>query len=1098
MKRFLLFFFAIYSTIALAGDAVIFDGNYVRALKDQFRLNTTARVLTGTADPTAVAVLAEKGSLYLRQTPAGAGEAYVKKDDGSSTNWDLLQTTAGPVLTANRAVVTDAAGLLSVSSTTDTQVGYLSGTNGTTGTNKLVLDTSPTLVTPVIGAATGTSLQLSGLTASRALTTDGSKNLASATTTTTQLGYLSSATGTTGTTSTNLVFSTSPIFVTPALGAATATSLQVSGLTPNRVVTSDATRILASSATTDTQVGYLSGTTGTTGTNKIVLDTSPTLVTPVIGAATGTSLSVSGQLTSTVATGTTPLVVSSTTLVPNLYVARAVLADSATTNANLTGPITSVGNATSVASQTGTGSTFVMQNTPTLTTPVIGAATGTSLQLSGLTASRAMVTDGSKNLASSATTSTQVGYLSGASGTTGTNNIVFSQDPTIAGALLSSPVVTAGGLTETQISTPSSPGSGNSIIYPKANDGYLYQLDSTGAEVAHNPNPFGEINIVLNPNGATALDINRTNDVGDWVDSGTGTTSSRSTTASEIPLSPTTTAGIKILNDGSSTGYTYMRMTLPQSLYNRKLKIAWQQYVSTSTAYASGDFKVELYWNASSNYGGAYTAFTLSTDSSGVSSIPALTGGYQTTFDASTNPYLELRITRVAGTTNSFMAMNNVVVGPGIQPQGAVIGPWLSWTPTLSTGVRGTNTEKAFWRQVGSEMEVQYTFSQTAGGTAGSGTYLFSLPNNYTIDSTQVTLGTGNTGSVVGNGYLYDGTNERSAYTMTASSTQFSVAFYTSATATSNWGSAAIPLSTTTIKALVNARIPIAEWAGSGTVNLAQNDVEHVWNSDVSSTASVTASGFAYGPGGVTISSSWSSLGTSYVRDVQFSTPIQPTDVLTVWIDKSNTGNYWVPAAVHYPFISQGTSQYGITIVGQTSTTARVTFRPQGSNPTNATYAGNGTAWSVLGERWKVTKSVSGQAVGFGLANDVSSGLVTRQQYLTNQSKTPTNALTNATNFNFSRVGNQVSITVDQIGGPTNASTSSTVDFAAGTIPSDYRPDTEIRQIISVLANATNQAGAVIVGTDGSLTYYATAAFGNFTSGASTAVRGHTFTWTKD
>lgn len=42
------------------------------------------------------------------------------------------------------------------------------------------------------------------------------------------------------------------------------------------------------------------------------------------------------------------------------------------TNADLTGPITSVGNATSVAAQTGTGSTFVMQASPVLTTPNIG------------------------------------------------------------------------------------------------------------------------------------------------------------------------------------------------------------------------------------------------------------------------------------------------------------------------------------------------------------------------------------------------------------------------------------------------------------------------------------------------------------------------------------------------------------------------------------------------------------------------------------------------------------------------------------------------------------------------------------------------------
>src|SRR3990167_649408 len=50
---------------------------------------------------------------------------------------------------------------------------------------------------------------------------------------------------------------------------------------------------------------------------------------------------------------------------------------------NLTGPITSSGLTTSVGAQTGTGSTFVMQTSPTLITPVIGAATGTSLSLSG-------------------------------------------------------------------------------------------------------------------------------------------------------------------------------------------------------------------------------------------------------------------------------------------------------------------------------------------------------------------------------------------------------------------------------------------------------------------------------------------------------------------------------------------------------------------------------------------------------------------------------------------------------------------------------------------------------------------------------------------
>lgn len=100
-----------------------------------------------------------------------------------------------------------------------------------------------------------------------------------------------------------------------------------------------------------------------------------TVVTGSIASGFGSILTLNGvtgsQLTSTVAIGTAPLVVTSTTLVPNLYVARAALADSATVNANLTGPITSSGNATSIASQTGTGTKFVVDTAPTLVTPML-------------------------------------------------------------------------------------------------------------------------------------------------------------------------------------------------------------------------------------------------------------------------------------------------------------------------------------------------------------------------------------------------------------------------------------------------------------------------------------------------------------------------------------------------------------------------------------------------------------------------------------------------------------------------------------------------------------------------------------------------------
>lgn len=66
--------------------------------------------------------------------------------------------------------------------------------------------------------------------------------------------------------------------------------------------------------------------------------------------------------------------------------ASGLTAGNVTTNANLTGPITSIGNATSLAAQTGTGSTFVVDTSPTLVTPVLGVATATSINKLSITA----------------------------------------------------------------------------------------------------------------------------------------------------------------------------------------------------------------------------------------------------------------------------------------------------------------------------------------------------------------------------------------------------------------------------------------------------------------------------------------------------------------------------------------------------------------------------------------------------------------------------------------------------------------------------------------------------------------------------------------
>lgn len=97
---------------------------------------------------------------------------------------------------------------------------------------------------------------------------------------------------------------------------------------------------------------------------------------------------------------------------------------------NLTGPITSVGAATSVAAQTGTGSTFVMQTSPTLTTPNIGVATATSVNGTTIPSSKTLVVTTDKLSALAATSSSELAGI--ISDETGSGALVFGTSPAIS------------------------------------------------------------------------------------------------------------------------------------------------------------------------------------------------------------------------------------------------------------------------------------------------------------------------------------------------------------------------------------------------------------------------------------------------------------------------------------------------------------------------------------------------------------------------------------------------------------------------------------------------------------------------------------------
>ena len=156
--------------------------------------------------------------------------------------------------------------------------------------------------------------------------------------------------------------------------------------------------------------------TDETGTGANVFATSPTLITPVLGTPS------SGDLTNCT--------------FPTLNQSTTGNAATVTTNANLTGVITSVGNATSIASQTGTGTTFVMDTSPTLITPVLGTPT------SGTLTNCTFPTLNQNTTGSAASLSATLAVASGGTGvttSTGSGANALATSPTLVTPILGTP-----------------------------------------------------------------------------------------------------------------------------------------------------------------------------------------------------------------------------------------------------------------------------------------------------------------------------------------------------------------------------------------------------------------------------------------------------------------------------------------------------------------------------------------------------------------------------------------------------------------------------------------------------------------------------------
>jgi len=552
----------------------------------------------------------------------------------------------------------------------------------------------------------------------------------------------------------------------------------------------------------------------------------------------------------------------------------------------------------------------------------------------------------------------------------------------------------------------------------------------------------GEINAILNPSAATSTT--------GWV-AATNYTIARDT--SNSVLAPITSTCFSLTTSfaaaESSTSGGYYTFTLPTGLENKKLKL---DIYANVPATANGVWRVSVYDGT--------TRLALSTDSSGATTLPGgFIGKFTAYFDTTANNTYTVSISQTTRSSPNTIYFTGLVLGPGIQPQGSVVGDWVSFTPTGSWSTATTYTGR--YRRVGDSIDIRYFIAISGTPTAAS--LSVNMPTGLTIDSTKYP---GNNRNTVGRVLYYDNggasTGQLLGNAQYGSTTTIDLLAMDDAAASEH---ELVSITDAAPVAAVNGSritvaidsLAVAEWTGSGTTNLAQNDVEFVSNSSTTDAADTTS--FVYGPAGSPVPGT---LTAARQKRVNFLTPIQVTDEVVVEIQSSSTSQ-WVPVYVSgfnngvSNFTYQNTASYGIGLnVGASigSTTVDVAFGQYSA--TGATYAGAGSAWgSVTGYRWRVRKAASGGSVGFGLADTAgNAGLVnpysssgagvvyagTYTPTVTNVANSP--APTGSVSM-YSRVGKFVTVYARVSIDPTTAAQTTTTVTISLPISSDFTLSTD-------------------------------------------------------
>lgn len=305
---------------------------------------------------------------------------------------------------------------------------------------------------------------------------------------------------------------------------------------------------------------------------------------------------------------------------------------------------------------------------------------------------------------------------------------------TLTSPVMSSPSVSSGGLTLAEVASPSTPSSGNGIIYFKS-DGFLYQKNDDGTETKVGAGSGGINYISANPDfessttgWATYKDTPPASpNQGLPVDGTGGTPTLTLTRSTSSPLRGTasgliTTTGANLQGEGASYDFT-----ISNADQGKVLSISFDYTVASGT-YADGDMTVYIY----------DVTNALVIQPAGFSILNVATGfpvKQIATFQTASNSTSYRLLFHRAVSTSSAMTMrlDNVICGPQIVQYGAPITDPIDYTPTLTNFSATIN--KAKWFRRGDRMVITAHLTLTG---AASGNLTVSIPSGYSIDTTKI------------------------------------------------------------------------------------------------------------------------------------------------------------------------------------------------------------------------------------------------------------------------------------------------------------------------------------------------------------------------